>query len=117
MRFVLASLLLLTFACDSLTDNGPPPEVRAPDTSCVGCYVVNTALAISGEAVFVGGYIGDTNQGVLRRYQSGSWSTVAELSSLDAISQLSASDVALYVVSHGDVRRFELATSDVEKLD
>lgn len=117
MRALLFSLTIACLGCDSLADSPRSPETRAPGLDCGSCYVVNAALATLGESVFVGGYVGDTNRGVLRRFSSGKWTSVELGSPLSAIQQLSAADDALYLSADQRVFRLGLASGGLEALD
>src|SRR4051794_26615992 len=116
MRVLLLCFTFACLACDSFASSPNSPATRAPKLDCGDCFVVNAALATRGESVFVGGYVGDTNRGVLRRFADSAWKNL-ELGAVSAILQLSAAEDGVYLSAEGRAHRLDLATDTLEALD
>src|SRR5689334_702679 len=76
---VFCSLLVLAcVGCESFEDRSP--SNKAGDPPCTDCYVVNAAISGWGDRVFVGGYFGEQQTGLVRELRDGSWGQVADSS-------------------------------------
>jgi hypothetical protein len=111
----LISLLVVTCAgCESLEDRSP--EHEAGDPPCDGCYVVNAAITGWGERIFVGGYFGENQTGLVREARDGAWGQVADPSGLHDVRQLWASEHALFFAALDGVRQVDLDNGKVKKI-
>lgn len=106
--------LFACVGCESLDDRSPSNKAGEPP--CTDCYVVNATISGWGHRVFVGGYFGEDQVGLVRELRDGSWGQVADPSHLHNVQQLWASEHALFFTAREGARQVDLDTGEVSEI-
>jgi len=107
-------LVLWCVGCESFEDRSPSNKAGEPP--CSDCYVVNAAISGWGDRIFVGGYFGESQIGLVRELHDGSWGQVADPSKLHDVRQLWASEHTLFFSAREGMRQVDLDSGEVSEI-